>query len=79
MGGQKGDQRFPLKWPKTYIHVGSHETMRDEALIFIQKLVESGIDCKCFIMDKLRHAYLGSEGMIPSSKGVTKHSTKMVK
>ena len=29
VGGEQGDSRFPLKWPKTYIHVGSHETLRD--------------------------------------------------
>ena len=30
VGGTKGDKRFPLKWPKTYIQTGTHDTLRDE-------------------------------------------------
>jgi len=46
--------------------------------MFTQRMVESGIDCKCFVVDKLRHAYLGSEMMTPSAKGIVNHASKML-
>jgi len=60
VGGAKGDKRFPLKWPKTYITVGMKDPLRDESLLLMQRMTESNIDCKCYIFQHLRHGYLST-------------------
>jgi hypothetical protein len=40
---------FPLKWPRTYIVVGVKDAVRDEVLLFMQRMIESKIPAKCFL------------------------------
>lgn len=47
MTGIKNENSFPKNWPKTFIMVGTKDPLRDESLILMQKMTESGIDCYC--------------------------------
>lgn len=49
---------FPKKWPKTYITVGTKDPLRDESLLFMQKMTEAGIDCECRLFQGLRHGFM---------------------
>jgi len=43
VNGTAGDKRFPLKWPKTIVTVGSKDPLLDDSLMLMQKMVESNI------------------------------------
>ncbi len=79
MNGSKGDLRFPLKWPTTYIEIGTDDALRDESLNLMQKMIESNVECKCTLISPLRHGYLNLESIIPSSRGVVANSVRLLK
>ncbi len=64
MNGTAGDKRFPLNWPKTIVTVGSKDPLLDDALLLMQKMVESKIDCECIIYEELFHGYLFCGSMV---------------
>lgn len=58
VGGRKGDTRFPLGWPKTYLMLGAKDCVREESLLFMQKMEESNIAFKCLLYECLGHGFL---------------------
>jgi hormone-sensitive lipase len=67
VGGEKGDMRFPLRWPRTLIDVGNHDPLFDDSLILMQRMVESNIDCECIVYDKFSHGFLNIGFMVKES------------
>ena len=51
VGGEIGDKRFPLNWPKTMMTVGSKDPLLDDTLILMQRMTESKVDCKCILYE----------------------------
>lgn len=39
VGGEKGDMRFPLKWPRTLIDVGNRDPLVDDSVLLMQRMV----------------------------------------
>jgi hormone-sensitive lipase len=58
VNANKGDYRFPLKWPKTRIIVGEMDPLLDDSLRLCEKLCYSGIDYQCKIFKDLGHGFL---------------------
>lgn len=79
IGGVKGDQRFPINWPKTMLTVGSKDPLFDDSLNLMQRMVASGVDCECLIYDQLSHGYLNSDLVISEAQKTVKHSIEHLK
>lgn len=54
--------------------VGSKDPLRDESLMMMQRMVESGVKCKCYIFEHLRHAIFSCEKLIQEGSEALKHS-----
>lgn len=38
ISGKEGDKRFPLEWPRTFMMLGDKDLVRDESLLFMQRM-----------------------------------------
>ena len=77
VNGTEGDKRFPLNWPKTIVTVGTKDPLCDDALILMQKMVSSKIDCKCILYEELSHGYMNTEKIIEESEKTVKQSIEL--
>ena len=83
VGGKVGDTRFPLKWPKTLMTMGSHDPLSDAAILMMEKMVPSGIDCELILYEGIGHCLVGlgcvlEKGERPDMEAV-KHLKKLMR
>lgn len=79
IGGEKGDMRFPLKWPKTVMQVGALDPLYDDSIKMLHRLVESGIDCHCQVYENLSHGFLNLDFVIGDCKKTIDDSIEHLK
>lgn len=74
VGGEKGNTRFPLKWPRTLIDVGTIDPLLDDSLLLMQRMVESGISCECILYEGLSHGFFNTGAIIKETNKTVENS-----
>ena len=59
--------------------VGGADALRDECLLFMQRMKEAKIECRCTIVSNLKHGFLSTEYVLLSTKGVVEYSSLLLK
>jgi acetyl esterase/lipase len=64
VGGDPDDDRFPLKWPKTYLSVGKKDPLYDDSILLMEKLNKIGVESKCRVYPEFSHGFLSTDFII---------------
>ena len=79
MGGQEGDKRFPIKWPKTIIQVGAKDPLYDDSIRIAERMVSSGIEVDVQVYENLSHGFLNLDFVVAECKKTIKDSIAHLK